>query len=155
MLINAARTTLMVVGTSASVCICKRQWHWLDSSLGIVSCLSGIALFIGYGVARTSLVVYVAYAAGMWQFVSVVAVQAIISESVGVDEQAQVLSVASVAQGVSVFLGGLAYSAMFNATIELLWSGFSFMLSALVMLVPLGIFCYIDIQLRRSTDVLL
>lgn len=152
MRVGAARQFLFTAAIGIFVLLCKRHLHWLDSSLGIIGCLSGIFLSVGFGVARSSLLIYAAYVIGLLELVATIALRAIVSDSIEVDEQAQVFAVLAANEALTALIGGLFYSALFSTTIHIFWSGFSFMVSAFLLLGPLIIFCFVDIDIRCSNS---
>ncbi|OQV14170.1 putative Solute carrier family 46 member 3 [Hypsibius exemplaris] len=131
--------------------IFKRKFGMKDSTIGVVSVLSGIVCAYGFAIATEAWMVFTAAAVGILRTLHAVSAKSILTGGVDKHEIGKIMAVTSSVQAFAPTLTGGVFLNIFGSSASW-WPGFCFAVAAYSLLFSLVTFCFIDVDRRKQQN---
>ncbi|OQV14349.1 putative Proton-coupled folate transporter [Hypsibius exemplaris] len=142
---GVCRSLAIIIGMVAF----RKFLHINDTLIAFIGAFSGVLYFFGFGIARTSSMLYIAATAGMLRTMMIVCTRSILSALVESYELGKMMSMISSLQALTPLIGASIFNSIFAATSS--WfSGMCFLVGAFLTVFVMAAFGYVDVERRQA-----
>ncbi|XP_054159983.1 solute carrier family 46 member 3-like [Oppia nitens] len=145
--VNSLVTIFTIVSMAIIIPVFMKRYKVRDMLLAIIGVVSLFMQCLMRGSLQRPIGLYLSFIVGMFAPITMIAIRSRLSKIIHEDEVGKVFSLMATVEAIAPTLASVYYSSVFGASIDT-YPGLAFQIAAGILLIPLGIFIWIDLYCR-------